>query len=80
MFTAERVPNVPGVPTALEQGVGDTQATTWFALFVPKGTPASLVHKLRAATSEALDTPSVQEQLGKAGATVTPVDQRSTSS
>ena len=77
VFTAERVPNVPEVPTALEQGVGDTQATTWFALFVPKGTPASLIHKLRAATSEALDTPSVQEQLGKAGAAVTPVDQRS---
>jgi tripartite-type tricarboxylate transporter receptor subunit TctC len=45
---------------------------------VPKGTPAAVIKRLRDATVEALDTPSVQEQLLKSGSLVVASDRRST--
>ena len=40
----------------------DFAASTWFGFFLPRGTPAPIVKKLRDATAEAINTPSVQEQ------------------
>jgi tripartite-type tricarboxylate transporter receptor subunit TctC len=43
--TARRVPYLPDVPTFAEQGFPDFEATTWFALLAPRGTPAAIVGK-----------------------------------
>ena len=45
-FRRERLPSLPDVPTAYEQGM-DFEASTWFGFFVPKATPASIIRKLR---------------------------------
>jgi tripartite-type tricarboxylate transporter receptor subunit TctC len=42
----KRVAYLPDVPTFAEQGVPDFFASTWFAMFAPRGTPPASVEKL----------------------------------
>jgi tripartite-type tricarboxylate transporter receptor subunit TctC len=44
--TDKRVSYLPDVPTFAEQGFPGFIATTWFALFAPRGTPAAIVEQL----------------------------------
>jgi tripartite-type tricarboxylate transporter receptor subunit TctC len=78
VFTKNRAPMLPNVPSSFEQGFTDFEASTWFGFFVPKGTPAPVIQKLHDATVAAMDTPSVQEQALKAGAVIVPPERRST--
>jgi tripartite-type tricarboxylate transporter receptor subunit TctC len=77
VLTRERSPLLPTVASAREQGLPDFEASTWFGLFVPKGTPAAIVQKLHDATVAAMDTPAVQERLSQAGATTVAPERRS---
>jgi tripartite-type tricarboxylate transporter receptor subunit TctC len=78
IMTRDRAPMLPNVPSTWEQGFKDFEASTWFGFYVPKGTPTGVIKRLHDATVEALDTPSVQEQLLKSGSIVTPPARRST--
>jgi tripartite-type tricarboxylate transporter receptor subunit TctC len=78
MMTRDRAPMLPNVPSTWEQGFRDFEASTWFGFYVPKGTPTGVIKRLHDATVEAIDTPSVQEQLLKSGSIVTSPDRRST--
>ncbi len=77
VLTRERSPLLPTVASAAEQGLPDFEASTWFGLFVPKGTPAAVIQKLHDATVAAMDTPAVQERLSQAGATAVAPERRS---
>jgi len=67
--TLERSPALPDVPT-----VGETlpgyEASTWFGLGVPKGTPAEIINKLNQETNAALADPKIKGRLADLGATV----------
>lgn len=76
IMTKERSPALPGLPTALEQGIVNMEAYTWNAIFLPKGAPANVVKKLADAASQAMDTPSVKERLAGLGANVVAKDRR----
>jgi tripartite-type tricarboxylate transporter receptor subunit TctC len=78
VMTKDRAPMLPNLPSTWEQGFKDFEASTWFGFYAPKGTPAAVIKRLRDATAEALDTPSVQEQLLKSGSLVSAADRRST--
>jgi tripartite-type tricarboxylate transporter receptor subunit TctC len=78
VMTKDRAPMLPNLPSTWEQGFRDFEASTWFGFYVPKGTPAAVIKRLRDATVEALDTPAVQEQLLKSGSLVSAPDRRST--
>jgi tripartite-type tricarboxylate transporter receptor subunit TctC len=78
VFRRERLPSLPGLATAREQGMQDFEPSTWFAFFYPRGTPAAIVKALHDATAAAMDTPSVQEQLIATATFVVPPDRRST--
>ena len=78
VFTRERAPMLPKVPSSFEQGFTAFEASTWFAFFLPAGTPEPIVQRLREATIAAMDTPAVQTQLLAAGAIVVPTARRST--
>jgi len=78
VFTRQRLPTLPELATSFEQGFTDFEASTWFGFFVPKGTPAAIVQKLRDATVSTMDTPSVQEQLLKTGSLVVAPERRTT--
>jgi tripartite-type tricarboxylate transporter receptor subunit TctC len=76
VLTAERSPRLPDVPTAREQGLTDVVASNWFAAFYPKGTPAGIVEKLRAAIAASMDTPSLQDRMRDIGAELAPPERR----
>jgi len=77
MLSRKRLPSLPNVPTAHEQGM-EFAASTWFGFLVPKGTPESIIKKLHDATVAAMDTPAVQQQLVTTGTFVVPPEHRST--
>ena len=64
---AARDPALPNVPTTAEAGLAEYQASTWFALFAPKGTAAPILQKLTEALDQALDDGGVQKRLGELG-------------
>ena len=57
-----RVPVLPNVPTAEEQGL-KFEAMGWQALFVPKGTPKTAIDKLNAAARAAFADAAVRKRL-----------------
>ena len=61
--TPERNPALPNVPTAIEAGLPQFQASAWNALFAPKGTPKAVTDKLTDALDKALDDESVRKRL-----------------
>jgi tripartite-type tricarboxylate transporter receptor subunit TctC len=67
---AERHPAVPNVPTAKEAGMPEFDASPWFALFAPKGTPQSILDKLTDALDKALDDPNVHNRLIELGSAI----------
>jgi tripartite-type tricarboxylate transporter receptor subunit TctC len=78
VFRRERLPSLPGLLTAYEQGMTDFEASTWFAFFFPNGTPAAIVKALHDATVAVMEMPAVQEQLIATGTFVVPPEHRST--
>src|SRR5262249_603836 len=51
MAGAERWPKLPNVATVSEAGLPGFEATVWYALLAPTGTPADVVAKLNAAVN-----------------------------
>jgi tripartite-type tricarboxylate transporter receptor subunit TctC len=66
--SATRHPLLPDLPTAAEQGLPQFNASPFFALFAPRGTPASTVDALAAALDQALDDEVARKRLNDLGA------------
>ena len=67
VLRTKRSPILPKLPTASEQGLTDFDTSLWWALFLPKGAPATIVQRLHEATIAMMDTPSVQERMRELG-------------
>lgn len=67
---AERSPELPDVPTIAEAGVPGYEATSWFGLFAPAGTPDDVVKVLHSAIAEALQDEEVIQKFSAQGAQV----------
>jgi len=70
LMDTKRSAALPNLPTAEEQGVKGLVAYSWSAILLPKGASPDVVKRLNAAVLEAMNTPAVKENLGKAGAVV----------
>lgn len=67
--TAQRLPDYPEVPTIAEAlGLKDFEASSWYALYAPGGTPPELVKRLSAEVDAALKKPAVARRLIELGA------------
>lgn len=66
--TRTRSPAAPDLPTSVEGGLPDFQATAWNALFAPRGTPPDVVARLAAALQTALADSAVSARLMQLGA------------
>jgi tripartite-type tricarboxylate transporter receptor subunit TctC len=64
--SANREPSMPDLPT-----VGDTvkgyEATAWFGIGMPKGTPRDIIEKVNAEVNRALADPKMRERLAELG-------------
>jgi tripartite-type tricarboxylate transporter receptor subunit TctC len=65
---ASRMKLLPNVPTAAEGGVANYEASSWFGIAAPSGTPPAIVARLHQAIGAALRQPAMQERFAKSGA------------
>jgi tripartite-type tricarboxylate transporter receptor subunit TctC len=61
--SSKRVETVAEFPTIAESGVPGYEASTWFGLYAPAGTPRDLVNRINAASREALQSADAQKRL-----------------
>jgi tripartite-type tricarboxylate transporter receptor subunit TctC len=66
--SAARSPVLPDVPTVAESGLPGFEASSWFGLLAPAGTPAAVVAKINADGNKWLDSPNARENLAAQGA------------
>ena len=66
--SAKRAAALPDVPTIAEAGVPGYEASSWFGLVAPAGTPPAVVQKLQQTLSKSLAAPDVREKLLGQGA------------
>jgi tripartite-type tricarboxylate transporter receptor subunit TctC len=64
--SAEREPSLPGVPTVAETVPG-YEATAWFGIGMPRGTPREIIEKVNAEVNRALADPKMLERLAELG-------------
>ena len=64
---ARRSPAMPDVPTVAESGLPGFEASNWFGLMTPAGTPPEVVARLNAEAAKALQSPEVRDKLNALG-------------
>lgn len=65
--SAQRSRALPGVPTLMEQGLKDFDASVFFGIVAPSGTPQEVVTRLNAAFAQVLQQPEVRQRLADQG-------------
>jgi tripartite-type tricarboxylate transporter receptor subunit TctC len=68
LTSAKQNSAVPGVPTIAEAALPGYEASSWFGMFAPAGTPKEIVTRLNQTLTKALATPEVRERLLSQGA------------
>jgi tripartite-type tricarboxylate transporter receptor subunit TctC len=63
----KRAPSLPDIPTMAEQGFPGFDATAWFGVLAPSGTPAPIVARLHAETAKILAMPDVRKRFADLG-------------
>ena len=58
---------IPNVPTLLEEGIRNAEATVWFGMQVPAKTPRSIIAKLNAELNKAMIQQDVKTKLDQLG-------------
>ena len=61
MAGAQRWSKLPNVPTVSESGLPGFEATVWYALLAPAGTPPDVIAKLNEATNAYLKTDKAKD-------------------
>lgn len=63
----KRLPELPNVPTMIEQGFPDFEVSAWYMLLGPAKMPADVLAKLNTEANKALQTPDVRDKLATLG-------------
>jgi tripartite-type tricarboxylate transporter receptor subunit TctC len=69
LAAAERLPQLPDVPTTAEAGLADYEVSNWYGLIMPGATPAAIVAQVNAAMVATLQEPAMIRALSELGAT-----------
>jgi tripartite-type tricarboxylate transporter receptor subunit TctC len=77
ILSKNRSASMPDLPSAHEQGLTDFDIPSWYALFLPKGTPDAIVQKLHDAAVAAMETPAMQKRLVTIGSDLVVPERRS---
>jgi tripartite-type tricarboxylate transporter receptor subunit TctC len=70
--SAKRSPSMPDVPTFIESGVPDFEASSWVAILAPARTPRAIVERLNRELNAVLASPETVEKLATLGIVATP--------
>jgi tripartite-type tricarboxylate transporter receptor subunit TctC len=71
--SAYRYQRLPDIPTFAEQGVPGFEATGWFGIVAPAGTPDDAIAKINAAFVTALKDPAIVERIRALGSDPLPM-------
>lgn len=63
-----RMAQLPNLPTAAQAGVANFEASSWFGVAAPAGTPPAIVARLHKDIAAALAKPELKERFAKSGA------------
>jgi tripartite-type tricarboxylate transporter receptor subunit TctC len=63
----ERSPSLPDIPTVAESGFPGFEATSWFGLVAPTGTPQAIIDKANAAAVKIARDPDMKAKFGQIG-------------
>lgn len=77
ILSKNRSASMPDLPSAHEQGLTDFDIPSWYALFLPKGTPVAIVQKLHDAAVAAMESPAMQKRLVTIGSDLVAPERRS---
>lgn len=77
ILSKNRAPILSNLASAAEQGLTNFAASTWFAIFLPKGTPGPIVQRLHTAIMATMETPAVQARFKEIGADMVVPERRS---
>jgi tripartite-type tricarboxylate transporter receptor subunit TctC len=77
ILSKKRSSVLPDLPSADEQGLTGFDTPSWYALFLPAGTPSAIVKTLNGALGAVLNTPAVQERLKRLGGDVVAPERQS---
>jgi len=66
--SAQRSAAMPELPTIAEAGVKGFDASSWFGLLAPAGTPADVIERLQRETAKSFESPAFKERLLSQGA------------
>ncbi len=69
---AKRSAALPDVPTMIESGLPGFDATSWYCVVAPAGTPKAIIDRLNMEIVKALNTPEMRQRLADDGAEVEP--------
>ncbi len=65
--SAQRLPELPDLPTFAEQGVQGMAIDSWFGFLAPSRTPRATINALNAAFGKALDNEAVRQRMVQLG-------------
>ncbi len=63
-----RSPALPDLPTVAESGIPGFEATNWFGVVLPHGTPQAIMRKLSSLIAAHVNSPQMKERLAADGA------------
>ncbi len=67
--SAKPSPALPGIPTVAQAAnLPNFEASSWFGLLAPAGTPPDIIHRIQQEVAKSLNTPAVRERLMAQGA------------
>jgi len=66
--SAQRAPALPDTPTIAESGLPGFEATSWFGVVAPAGTPPTVIARINADVNQWLQSPEAKEKLLAQGA------------
>ena len=67
--SAQRIPQMPELPTMIESGFTEFVVTTWNGLAAPAGTPKAIIDRLASEVARAVKDPKIAERLAALGVT-----------
>ena len=70
VLSPQRSPIFPDAPTIAESGFKGFEASVWYALMAPAGTPRPVIDRLHAEVQKALQTREVSERMSSVGGEV----------
>jgi tripartite-type tricarboxylate transporter receptor subunit TctC len=65
--TPKRLPQLPDVPTFVEEGITGFDVANWYGVMAPAGTPREIVAKMNTDINKAMQVPEVRARLESVG-------------